>query len=560
MAETRSILGGEELRYNLEAMGDERFQQFAQALLVKEFPALQCLPVGQPDGGRDAFSRTWDQPDSNGFIVFQVKFVRDPSSRGSRDIISSVIDTEAAKVATLLSQGATAYYLITNVKGTAHLGSGSIDRVNRQLSDAFGIDAHCWWRDDIESRVDGHSSIKWSYPEIIRATDFLEYFFVTKGDQSTQLRTDALRAFMAYQYRYDQKLKFKQIDLEKPIQSLFIDIPARIVPMVDTKQDTEWTDAINFSLIDRSHPKIPNRYDDINDTNRLPGALRLMLYKPFLSRRTRIVIEGAPGQGKSTITQYLCQIHRMALLSKSELSEVRQQHRPDDARIPFRLDMRDYGRWLAGFDPFSDEPSAKRSQSSSHVLESFIATHVSSNTGHTFSASDLASISKQAQLLIVLDGFDEVADTGLRNRIVAEVSNAADRLEQTSISLQIVVTSRPAAFANSPGFPRDEWQHVQITALSTPAILEYAGKWLDGRDSDPREKREVTQVLTEKLDQPHIRTLAHNPMQLSILLTLISVQGASLPDKRTSLYDKYIDIFMDREAEKSLVVRDNRVL
>ncbi len=49
-------------------------------------------------------------------------------------------------------------------------------------------------------------------------------------------------------------------------------------------------------------------------------------------------------------------------------------------------------------------------------------------------------------------------------------------------------------------------------------------------------------------------------MQLAILLSLIQTRGGSLPDKRTSLYDSYVDLFFNREAEKSTVVRDHRDL
>jgi hypothetical protein len=40
--------------YDYESLLDEQFQQFCQALLTKEFASLQCMPVGMPDGGRDA--------------------------------------------------------------------------------------------------------------------------------------------------------------------------------------------------------------------------------------------------------------------------------------------------------------------------------------------------------------------------------------------------------------------------------------------------------------------------------------------------------------------------
>jgi len=40
--------------YPFENLTPEKFQLFCQALLVREYPSVQCLPVAQPDGGRDA--------------------------------------------------------------------------------------------------------------------------------------------------------------------------------------------------------------------------------------------------------------------------------------------------------------------------------------------------------------------------------------------------------------------------------------------------------------------------------------------------------------------------
>jgi hypothetical protein len=49
-------------------------------------------------------------------------------------------------------------------------------------------------------------------------------------------------------------------------------------------------------------------------------------------------------------------------------------------------------------------------------------------------------------------------------------------------------------------------------------------------------------------------------MQLAILLSLIHNRGSSLPDKRTELYDSYVELFFSREAQKSVVVREHRDL
>ena len=77
---------------------------------------------------------------------------------------------------------------------------------------------------------------------------------------------------------------------------------------------------------------------------------------------------------------------------------------------------------------------------------------------------------------------------------------------------------------------------------------------------DNRDRSEVKKILQDKLDQPHLKDLAKNPMQLTILLSLINNRGSSLPDKRTALYDSYVDLFFNREAEKTPVVKKYRDL
>jgi hypothetical protein len=182
------------MSYLFESLGDERFQQLCQAILLNTFPNLQCLPVGQPDGGRDAIHRRRKSRASEKFIVFQVKFVRDPNSREAREAVAQAIQSERAKVNRLIARGASAYYLLTNVGGTSHLDTGSIDKLNADLANAFKIDAHCWWRDDIARRLDGLTELRWSYPEIVRATDLLPLLIEKLGDPDSKRRANVVRA------------------------------------------------------------------------------------------------------------------------------------------------------------------------------------------------------------------------------------------------------------------------------------------------------------------------------------------------------------------------------
>ncbi len=96
--------------------------------------------------------------------------------------------------------------------------------------------------------------------------------------------------------------------------------------------------------------------------------------------------------------------------------------------------------------------------------------------------------------------------------------------------------------------------------MTRELIDQYAEKWLKARRVQDKASTEIKRILKEKLEQPHIRDLARNPMQLAILLSLIQKRGRSLPDKRTALYDAYIELFFDRESEKSDIIRDYREL
>jgi hypothetical protein len=206
--------------YNLEALGDERFQKLCQALLTTTFPNVQCLPVGQPDGGRDAFMR---QP--SGFVVFQVKYSRSPGNKDERIAISDVIASEKPKVDELIKRGATAFYLMTNVSGTSHLDRGSIDRVNSELTVAFGIPSFCWWRDDIERRIEATNGLIWRYPEIFRGSDFLEVLTSGRGVPLSNTKTGTFRAYVSHQYIKEAEVRFQQVRIQNSLLDLFTDTP-----------------------------------------------------------------------------------------------------------------------------------------------------------------------------------------------------------------------------------------------------------------------------------------------------------------------------------------------
>ncbi len=541
--------------YPLENLGHERFQQLCQALLTREFPQTQCFPVGQPDGGRDAVSYHSD-PQSGTFTVFQVKYLHKPLAEDKpHNWLIATMEDEAPKVRDLIPKGASRYYLITNIPGTARLESGAIDRLNEELSRSLGIPSICWWRDDINRRLDDSWSLKWVYPELMAGPDFLRLIIESGLSEHTARRSAAVKAFIRHQYELDEHVRFKQVELQNRLLDLFIDVPVAF--------QREEGNKMYFFHATGHGPHYLSEIDDPDwDLDEPVGAASLLLDPSVQERIPRVVVEGAPGQGKSTIAQYICQVHRMRLLRETAaLSAIPSQHKDAPVRLPIKVDLRDFATWLAKKNPFGADDNEDISFTWQKSLESFLAALISHQSGGAnFSYDDLLAVGRISSILLVFDGLDEVADISRRSEVVQEIVTGVRRLEENVASLQTIITSRPAAFANSPGMPRKKYIYLQLLSLSRPLIDQYAERWIRARRLDSKGAGEFKRVLKTKMDQPHLKDLARNPMQLAILLSLIHTRGSSLPDKRTALYDSYVDLFFSRESEKSPAVREHREL
>jgi hypothetical protein len=531
--------------HQLENLGPERFQQLSQALLVKEFPGIICLPVGQPDGGRDALRYVTNVADPR-FTVYQVKYSRTPRDGGNaRKWVLETSDNEVEKIGRLIEKGANQYVFVTNVPGTSHLDVGSIDKLQSELSDKFGLPVLCWWRDDINRRLDGNWDIKLRYPEVLSGQDFFRLLLETTTGREHERRLRALRAFLAEQYVEDLEVKFKQVELQNKLLDLFVDLPFSVRMRLKQGAPDELASSLPFHVrIYQTDARGGFIVEDVPEEPTYSGTATLLLSEIVSGRLNQVVVEGAPGQGKSTLAQYLCQVHRIRLLEKADdLEKLPPEHKQTALRIPFKVDLRDIATWLDGADPFtsSDQPTRVPEPRS---LETFLVRLVRQHCGGIeFDVNDLLEVSRLAPLLFVLDGLDEVADIKQRTDVVSAVSRAVPRLRENCKGLQVVITSRPAAFANSPGFDSEQFPHLQLGSVRRTQILLYAGRWMDARTLSPKERAEFQSILDEKLNEPHLRDLARNPMQLTILLSLIHTQGAALPDKRTSLYDEYVRLF-----------------
>ncbi len=547
-----------------ENLNPDTFQQFCQSLLIKEYPDTSVFPVGQKDGGRDG-GNYLPGTGVKEFIIFQVKFALNPSLiKNPYKWLADTIEGEAHKIENLIARGAKKYVLLTNVKGTAALESGSIDKTKEVLKNTITIDSQCWWRDDLSRRLDNNISLKWSYSQILSGKDIVNLIIKSNLTEKQDYRESVIRAYLIDQYENEKEVKFKQIELQNNLLDLFTDIPITLKQINGSQTKSEVIQRAYNGFHHMMHWKyVENREDGsgLYDENVFIGAASLLLGTNNFYKFQRVLLEGGPGQGKSTITQFICQIHRIRLLNKSrDIQNIRKDYLLSPAKLPIKIDLRDFATWLAHKNPYQEEINEEYFKTLwAKTLESFLEAHILHHSKiKEFRYSDITSVFKLSAVLIVFDGFDEVADIAIRNEMVEIISRGVTKISDMCLSLQVIITSRPAAFANSAGFSNSIFPHFELKDLNDSVRSEYIDKWVLAKKISVKEGRDIKSTVVNKLSQPHLKDLARSPMQLAILISLINTRGVSLPNKRTALYDSYIDLFFDRESEKNATIRDNR--
>lgn len=512
-------------KYLYERLGDHNFQLLVNALLADRFSDFAPLPLRQAEGGRDGLRAVAP----NQLLVYQVKWSGKGSEKDPVSWLDAVVRGEEKNIRRLAAAGVKKYVLVSNVPSTGKPGTGTFDRMNEKLdahAKAFGLeDMTCIWREALDAMVDSAPpETKWAYADMLAGWDLVRYLInEDAGSRVDGGLRDLLRKVAATQWDEDERVKFSQVDIDRErVTDLFIDGSA-----------------------DRLRsPKATN----LQSGGSLGPIATYLLNTdvPFS------LVLGAPGQGKSTLSQYVCQAHRAAFVQES--LRPLTLPRPKIPRFPLRFDLSDYARWLQGADVWdaASETSPKRKQrpASQATVECFIAELMKFASGGVHvSAKEVQDLFTRVPSLVVLDGLDEVGSITTRRKVVAAIDQFCSRSRAYSVPPKIVVTTRPSA-GELPEPSTSLFEVLVLNPLDSEQRDQYLRKWCAVRGILGSEGQDLRASFKEKSAEPYIGELAGNPMQLTILLDLLHQQGAAAPTQRTELYDSYVNLLLAREANK----------
>jgi len=157
---------------------------------------------------------------------------------------------------------------------------------------------------------------------------------------------------------------------------------------------------------------------------------------------------------------------------------------------------------------------------------------------------------EQGNLLVMLDGLDEVPSANLDN-VLRTIRDFVDRYDGN----RFISSCRVAASGyRGPAFQR--FSNVTMADFDDEQIQQFIGNWFsDALDTERKTADKCWEVL-QKPENKASKELAHTPLLLTYLC-LVYGGSQRFPNNRSSLYKKALRILLEEWAAENRILRDD---
>jgi energy-coupling factor transporter ATP-binding protein EcfA2 len=556
------------VKYNLQHLGPTGFQDLAAALVVATFGAgVQVMGAGR-DGGRDMYYRgqlvwakTAEQPGEvwDGYTVFQVKQKAELASRPNDNAtwlwerVRAELDEWADPKK---GRDSVPDYLVivTNVPLTPVPGTGGHDELNRSIEayianladdsrdigDAAEAERRAklarisrikkwrfWDGNQIQTLLDAYAGVRRAFPAFFTAADvFANLPEFTDSLPLSELEP-GLRAHARTTLIGEGSIYFDEAGSGDssgiPVHEIAIDLPV-------TNASGQRSTVIR-QVLDRAEHVLKPTVTTVQAPRHL-------------------IVTGASGNGKTTISKFLVQVFRAAMLNgAADLSADQQRAISGTENALNRFDRRlpKHRRWAMRID------LAEYAQEGGLTEDSTLLRWISHKVSMRSDCGDvkpsvLQSWMKQWPWFLVLDGLDEVTESTLRKRLIQRITEFVNNAEAENCDVFVVLTTRPIGYTEN--IAPTQFERIDLDYLEPAEAVRYgvlATKVRLRGDVDRIEK--VVKQLRQAAEDEALRNLLRTPLQVLILTIIVDGAGQLAPD-RYSLFWGYYETVFKRERDK----------
>jgi hypothetical protein len=549
--------------YNLSVLNSRSFEQFVPVLASKIIaPGILIFGDG-PDGGREAtydgripFPSSAEQWD--GYVVIQAKFLQKPQNPQSnaRWLLAELRKELRAFGNRAKRRRMPEYYiLVTNVVLSAVAKTGGKDKVDAEFKRFRKIrDWRIWDYDQLRAFLDGNHEVRRKYLFITPEDVLAEAFETLAGTRPDFERV--MSNFLAKELLDDQYVNLEQaghaVEDKIPLARVFVDLPVSrerlSEPLPDGRpHDNEPTNSVVIKLLAESSQLL-------NSSATIPaetGSDRDYAGGDH-GEAGRFVLVGGPGQGKTTVGQFVCQLFRAALLEtrpktslpqevKETLRSIRSQCSEENLqfplarRFPIRVVLNEFATAL------EKQPSMS--------LISYICHRISVKTDSPVLPVDVRSWLSAYPWILVLDGLDEVPASANRDEVLKRVEEFWVDATQVDADVLVLATTRPQGY--NEDFSPKRYQHFWLVPLSQSAAMRYARRLVTVRYGESERRKKVLLRLEKAFTYEATIRLMRSPLQVTIMATLLDQIGQP-PQDRWRLFQEYYRTIYRREMERPI--------
>ena len=568
--------------YDLSILSNRTFEHLIQALATKVI-GPDVMPFGDgPDGGREAtFDGKVNYPSSengwDGYGVIQAKFLQRPSSTytdGQWAI--SQLKSEMEKYLQPATNWRKPDYFVfaTNVVLSAVSESGSKDQIVKLLEGyktRLSLKHYAIWDyDQIRVFLDDNEGVRRSYAAWITPGDVLAEVMKWLQPKTPDLENTLIN-FLQKELLSDEFVNLEQAghsaDERIPLARVFVDLHTREytgggTPILDDDlyyehhldSSESWEQGFIKEMLNVSSDRLDPQSQYVHSI-----AQSMEITEPP-QPQGRYVLIGGPGQGKTTVGQFICQIFRAAIivrkptwsLSSETVPALEQikRHCEDEGiermpvpRFPFRIVLNEFATALS-----SDSLPGVNS------IWSFISNKIGHRTDRDVSADDIRSWIGQYPCLIIFDGLDEVPSSSNREQVLGAIRDFWIDASAANADILAIATSRPQGY--NQDFSPAYYEHRVLVPLSPELGRHFAARLADVRyGTDLDRKAKVLERLERAFENEATSRLMRSPLQVTIMTALVDQMGQP-PQLRWDLFNLYYDVIFRREVERAIPASD----